>query len=201
MYKLRNIRSRWQNYSPDNGGNVCRECLAKKENANNAAGIWTRNVCMIIKTATIAGRKQVHGSNRQAVNDDPPKTCSRKCPLQRIQAKLIWSDISRDSDNGSPINFERLLVFSSMLKILFKLFENLSHIRFMDRRCCCTILPFSSFDRWHLIPPIHDSFATDHHYISTMFAYGLNVFEFYQTWISFAHTCNCIFPPYIKVNI
>ena len=86
---------------------------------------------MTITIATIACESK-HGGTRQAVNDETSKTCSRNCPSQRIRAMLISSYISRDNDNGSPINFERLSVFSSMLKILFKLFENFSHVLFMD---------------------------------------------------------------------
>ena len=62
--------------------------VSRRGNVNSVADIWTRNVCMTITTATIAFGSKC-SSNRQAVNDETSKTCSQKCPSQRIRAKLI----------------------------------------------------------------------------------------------------------------
>ena len=115
--------------------------VSQRGNAISVAGIWTRNACMIATTATIACESK-RGWNGQAVNDVGLKTCSRKWPSQKIQEKPIWLYISIDNDNGSLINFGRLLVFSSIFTfhssylILKILYTNNRWIRVADVLFC-----------------------------------------------------------------
>ena len=126
----------------DNGGSVCRGCLAKGKCKQcgrhlDAKCMHDRHNCnnCVRKQAWL---KQTGGKRRDFKNVFTEVSIAENTG----EADLIVH-LQRQRQRIADQLRAALGVFK-YVQILFKLFyfENFIHVRFMDWRCCCTILPF-----------------------------------------------------------